>query len=576
MKPPECEKVSLRHPDPATGLRYGWEVVLSDGRRIPWRGFYTGPLTLGSEEIESLCRELLQIESSALGEAAKDELEPVSDRAGAGPSLIIHSNTPDLKAFDGDLEDVLRGREPADHTTYTETRSVYMAGPRDLALGRTSTWRTAVDLHSLEAVEIPGIDYYYFSHALLLLARRHLRSPSVQIERIVERLRTQPNTVIRLYALEREMQIFLIWLRRLAGLKKLRIDANSPEVAEAWNRKSAFYPTVRDALGQTEALRGLSTGKKLETESRNSPVRRDLGVRFPALPGYTIQRSGEDRSSFIRQALEAAKMLQSRYGLRRGCLKASEAGNGARISPGIDLGAQAALVSLAESAYPHGDDYVLEAHVDYLKVEAGEGLVNAAPSAHIRWGQVAEGITLQFTEGTSWRGNLYLDADTCESFGISATHYRSIQRSMSEFRRAFRDRKLGLTIGGIDFAVGRIGGVFEDELLLAAQDPNISFTGAESLRVFMKKTRERHSLGEGQRLYGVSRVIRPGFACPLPALRTLTESATAGGSFVDAIASIPGRWGMVAAADQDPARAIAKIDSLCRSLAEKGLFSSSA
>lgn len=85
------------------------------------------------------------------------------------------------------------------------------------------------------------VDYYYISHALLVLAEQHLSSSSQEIDQIVAFIQANPNAVIRLYALEKEMQIFLIWLKRLAGIDHLLMDANSPEVARDWNKKAFFF-----------------------------------------------------------------------------------------------------------------------------------------------------------------------------------------------------------------------------------------------------------------------------------------------------------------------------------------------
>jgi len=71
-----CEKVPLTKLDPTTSLRHSWNVTLPDGREMPWRGFSTGPLTLADDEIESLCRTLLSMDSVGLQEAASCELRP--------------------------------------------------------------------------------------------------------------------------------------------------------------------------------------------------------------------------------------------------------------------------------------------------------------------------------------------------------------------------------------------------------------------------------------------------------------------------------------------------------------------
>jgi len=89
------------------------------------------------------------------------------------------------------------------------------------------------------------------------------------------------------------MQIFLIWLKRLANLENLSIDTNTPDVAQSWNRKSILYPTVRDALALETILLNHSPRHILEVESRFSLLYKELNLTIPVLPGYTIERSGE-------------------------------------------------------------------------------------------------------------------------------------------------------------------------------------------------------------------------------------------------------------------------------------------
>jgi hypothetical protein len=564
------EKTLLTTADPATRLPYRWDVVLADGRRVPWQGCYTGPLTLTNAAVDALCWQLLGIDSTEIGKIATQELQPVASQTDR-PSLILHSTTPDLKAFEGDLDKLVNRGIPADYTTYTETRSVYFARAGDLAVGRTSPWQTAVDVEGIDAIAIPGIDYYYLSHALLLLAESHLRSPTVEINRMVEFFRNNGQTVVRLYALEREMQIFLVWLKRWANLEHLYIDANSPDVSHAWNRKSVLYPTIRAALALSELLLDRSPREMLAIESRSSSLYQQLGLTMPILPGYTIERTGADRDTFIEQTIQAAQLLQQRYALQRGCLKAAASGDGARIITDLDLSAESALADLARAAYQHGDDYILEAHVEYLSVNVGGQVLKTTPSAHIRWGQVAEGLTLQITEGTSWKGNIYIDEATADAFGVAPAHYRSITATMQQFLQAFQRQNLGLAIAGIDFAICRIGGVFADDVFVAAQDPNISFNGAECLRVFAEKVRGQHSGTADAPLYATTRVIRPSLECTLPVLRQITDAATEGGTYASAIASIPGRWGMIAIADKTPEAALSKISALYDALIHQHL-----
>ena len=566
----QCEKIFLEQLEPTTSLEYQWDLVFDDERRVRWKGFYTGPLTLTTEEIAALCLKLLGIDITELQKVASQELQP-TPLGKNWPALIMHSQTPDVKSFEQDLLDLMNGPTPLDHTTYAEARSAYFARQQDLAIGRTNPWKTAVELEKINAIEIPGIDYYYLSHALLLLAEEHLISTSLEINQILEFLRSNEYTIVRVYNLEKEMQIFLIWLKRLANLENLSIDTNTPDVAQSWNRKSILYPTVRDALALETILLNHSPRHILEVESRFSLLYKELNLTIPVLPGYTIERSGEDIDSFVQQTIQATRLLKTRYGLERACLKASEAADGARIFAGLDLRDELKIEDLAKDAYQHGDDYLLEAHIEYLQVNVGGQMLKTTPSAHIRWGEVAEGLTLQMTQGTSWKGNIYINEAVGDLFGVSKAHYQIIAETMNDFLCAFQSKNLGLMIAGFDFAIGRIGGVFEDEVLVAAQDPNVSFNGAECLRIFREKVKEHH-LWTDDHFYAVTRVIRPTLQGTLPVIRQITDVITDTETYATTIASIPGCWGMIAVANRDPEEVLKKLSSLYDSLIRQNLI----
>lgn len=565
------KKILTQEKNSKTELPYFWKIADSNQKEYDWKGFYTGPLVLEEAMIEQLSKKLLGIEISELTETATKELKPVPTLKSVGASIVMHSTTPDLKTFDGDLDKVVKGTTPTDYTSYKEARAVYLASSGDLAVGRIQPWKTGVQLGNLESVEIPGIDYYYLSHALLVLAEQHLRAPSPQINKIITFIKDHKNAVVRLYALEKEMQIFLIWLKRLAGLDHLLMDANSPEVARDWNRKSVLFPTVQAALYLEKVIEGFSPHQILEEEAKYSFLRQQLGCEYPVLPGYSIVRSGNSLEVFTTQLLEAAKLLKKRYGLKLGCLKASDSGDGARITIGIDLDNESNLKALAKDAFRHGDDYILEPHIQYKEIIINGEKLKASPSAHIRWGEVATGLTLQFMEGTSWKGNVYIDKKTTDSFGVSNAHYQTILNCMDGFLDSFQRNNLGLTIAGLDFAIGQIGGFFGQETLIGVQDPNISFNGAECLRVFLEKIRKQKNIGKQSPLYGATRIFKPSKKCTLTVLDQFSKKASHSGIYVDGIASVPERWAMIAVAHLDSEEILKQLSVLLTDLDKSGL-----
>ncbi|MEM1179596.1 MAG: hypothetical protein AAGM22_14705 [Acidobacteriota bacterium] len=548
----------------------GWVAVPEHGPEVPWRGLQTGPLTLSDAEIAALCRSLVGCPPSEIGARADRILVPaVGDRARL-PAILLHSTTPDLKTFDGDLDALLTGGPGGDFTTYKEARSVYLGGPGDIAVGRTDAWQTAVDALGARAIRLEDCDHYYLSHALLHLASKHAESPVPSMTAWIEALRERPR-VIRLYAFELEMQIFLLWLARQAGLHELAVEANRASISTDWNRKDVLHPTVDAAATVPATLRfGGDPFALLAAEGQRCELAERMDLEVPRVPGYTVQRRGRSVDAFVRQTLDAARWLRERHGLELGCFKASESGDGARITPGLDLNDGASLGALARRSFVHGDDYVLEAHVHYGRATIAGQTLPTALSAHIRGGAVADGATIQFMEGPSWKGNILLDGDSAPLFNVPVATYRRLHGFMRDFHAAFEAKAPGLVLAGLDFAIGTVGGRYGDKPLLGVQDLNISFTGAECLRAFLDKVRG-HS-GDSAQGYGVTRIFRPRPTADHHDFLRVTRRFIQGHVFADTVAAIPGRWGMVGITGEDPEDAVRQLNRLHGALLDADLL----
>ncbi|WP_299458446.1 hypothetical protein [uncultured Microscilla sp.] len=565
----DYQKVFLDHFDPKTFLNYQWNVRVSPGEVLPWQGFYTGPLVLRAYEIEDLCELLLGVDLSNLAQVVTQELVSVTQSSNTNTSLFLHSTTPELNAFLDDLNKLQQEVPGLDYAAYKEVQSVYFAQPDDLCVGRVTAWETAIETEKVRGAYIANIDYYYLSQALIVLAKQHLATPVPVIKQMIDFLTAHPNTVARVYALEQEMQIFLVWLKRMAQLDQLKIDSNSPEISQHWNNKRVLYPSVEQALGiPTEKIKQQTVKETLANEGQFADVYQKLKVEIPRLPGYIIIRENCDEAHFAKQIQQAAQLLQSRYGLTTGCFKACSSGDGARITPNIPLADVTLLTQLANEAYTYDDDYLLEAHVTYLETVVNDFTLKTTPSAHIRQGEQAPGITLQFMEGTSWKGNLYLDAQQATKLNISAEHYTCITNTMRALASGFQQHIAGLNIAGIDFAIGRLGGHFGDEIMLGVQDPNLSFNGAECLRTFMDK---KNVLAQG--LYGATLVIHPHIDFTLPEFRQIVaECFPEAASKMEVISIAPDCWGMIATAGKTPQEAIDQLVALRNVLATKNII----
>lgn len=554
-----CERLALppRFPQDLPGR---WQVTFPDGTDFVWEGFYTGPRTLSTAELRECARALLGVKLDDVPLVAARELRPYVSDGRPVPCIVLHSATPVLRSVQADLSDAMNARSPDDVATYVETRAVCLARPGDLVVGRTRTWETAAKLAGVEALAIPGIDYYYLSHAILKLAL-DTGGRDAALMRMAQQLRERPDTLIRLYSLDLEVQMVLLYLKRLAGIDAIYTDANAPEVADYWNTKGPLHPTVEDADGVLPSSDPFET---LAAESRLSPLIQRLGVGCQVLPGYTIV-SGESEEATIAERFDsAARMLTERYRITIGCLKPSKGGAGARIVRGVRLDDEAALRRLATVAYRSGEDYILEASITYDQCVLGGQTLTVAPSGHIRYGHVADGLTLQITNGTSWQGNVYFDESTCGSAGLTPGQYDTIRRDLAELHSAFTSRHLDLVTAGFDFAVGRVGGLFGDTALIALQDPNMSSHGAEYLRLFRDQVAARH-----RPTYAATQVV-----IPRASLTDLCAAdADLAGRTFKVLSSVPGRWGMIAAAADDPDAAVMELTARGKELTRQGMIS---
>ncbi len=548
-----------------------WKSRLPGGRELCWHGFFTGPLVLGAADLDDAARRLLGTGIEAVPAQAGRELE--SYLAGPGPqppSMLMHSATQTTKGFDGDLADLIQGRPAHDVAAYLETRVVSLGRPGDIAIGRTRSWREAVAQAGLAHIDVGELAYYYLSHALLAMALRHQQSAVPALSAMLEWLRRHPGAVVRLYALDTEMQIFLTWLRRRAGLDVLRVDANSPEVSASWNQKSHIHPTPVAALAVSGADR-LDVMELLAAEQRQAAGYQRLGMAVPVLPGYLVRRE-DDPGQFARELLVAADLLRQRYGIRYGCFKPCEAGDGARIVPRVDLTDREALARHAKDAHQHGDHYLLEAQVEFLRFRVAPHSFQLAPSGHIRGGHVADGLTAQLMNGCRWAGNALFDERAVALLGISQSQYAQMTEAMHAVRDAFYGERSiaegchqGLVTGGVDFAVGRVGGRFGERVLIGAIDFNLSSHGAEYMRAFQDEVR---AWQPGS--YVATRVYRPTPEAALESTQRVV-SQHPGSRYSQTICCVPGRWAMVACAGSDTHDAIRAVSGLVSSLAEAGL-----
>jgi len=515
-------------PHPLTGNFYDWSVIV-DGDEVAWQS-YAGPLRFDDTDFAIASRKLLSTEPGELPELVAEHVEFAAPSQGQR-RLMVHSTTPYASSFETDLTAMVEGRPVLDLTTYVETRGLYLARSGDLVIGRTRPWRHGTAAEGVERLVLPDTDYYYLSQALLRLAVDGGDRDPV-IRQIIEFLRANPSTVVSPYDFEPEFQLFVVWLARVTGLGRIRVDANDSRLG-VWNRKRMLHPTVEAALSLESQVNGQPGPVILECEHRSSEAFTHLQAPIPVLPGYAVPWQ-EDRDDFCREMLRAGALLQGRYRLTHACLKPSDGGNGGRITPGIELADTVRLRELAAGAWKLGGDQVLEAHVTYFEREVGGERVLTTPSAHVRSGELLDGLTLQFMRGTSWKGNIFVGTEEWERLGLDQSVYAALRQTMTDLHR-----RLGLLHCGIDFAVGTVGGVFGDTVMAAVQDINPKVTGALFLREFMARHPE---VGAG----AATRVLSPQATASAERIRELVAQCSTAEQPCEEVGVVPGCWAMIA------------------------------
>jgi hypothetical protein len=544
-----CNRRPRTSPHPLTGELHDWTVVV-DGREIAWQS-YAGPVRLDETDIDIACRKLLSIEPCDLLDIVLEQVEFTSP-SDVQSRLIVHSTTPSARGFETDLTAMVEGRAVSDLTTYVETRGLYLARSGDLVVGRTRPWRRAIAKEGVRRLTLPDTDHYYLSHALL---RRAVdagdRDPV--LARIIDFLRERPSAVVSPYDFEPEFQILLTWLARIAGLRRIRVDANNSRLG-AWNGKRMLHPTVESALRLNGQVANQTGSLILEQEHRASEAFQVLRTALPVIPGYTVAWQ-ENRCDFSHDLVRASMLLKERYGLSHGCLKPSDGGNGGRIVANIELDDTRGLEDLATKAWNLGGDQVLEAHVSYLERHVGGEQVLTTPSAHLWSGKLLDGLTLQFMRGTAWKGNIFVGAADWEALGLEKAVYTKLRKTMSGLTR-----RLGLLHCGVDFAIGTLGGKFGNAVVAAVQDINPKVTGALFLREFMARY---PAVGVG----AATRVLVPDATTSADKIRSLLSKFSTGEQPCEEIAVVPGRWAMIATSGPTSVLAGAQALTLERMLA---------
>lgn len=578
------------------------------------------PIVGEGQSLEQVADLLLGRNLEQVKTEADETLIPVTNTATSrqNPRIILTSGSEQINARDIEMHTfMMEGREKAvGIDPAIITREAYMARPGDIVVGRSEPWRQAVEKRrdtedglDIEVIDIGNEEYYYTSEVLLKLAIDYDRNPTEDnpIAGLIGQIQDEPETSIRLYTLDKQMQVFLLWLKERSGKSTLNVEANTPEASEKWNHKKILYPTLEEAKG-IDNIDGpwemlaeedkLSPLGKLIELSQGDEVNNGIERRFPRVPGYTVERlPDESVEEFQVRIRQAADLMYDRYEIDKYCVKVAHSADGAGVHHSLKTNGEidedkkekdfATIVN--EEIGDHVRSVVVEAHTDYIPLQIeyefnGEKRIYEIPftiSNHLENGEGRNDMTIQFVEGNTWRGNATFSLDQIESFitsegdqlmlnqahrfirslansfGILATtESAEVADQNPRMAQIVSELTNGVSKGGFDSGIGTVGGKFGDTPMLFVQDPNVRSTGAETAYAM----KEKHP---GEEI--AAWVIEP----DADAVDDIIELADEYG--IGVIACVPPGWGQVYAHDGDPLTAICKILEFKDILAERKL-----
>ncbi len=317
-----------------------------------------------------------------LSEAANEILTPhINGSSEAIPvsRMILGSGTDNIDAFRAEVSTLQKTGRTIGINRAIESRDAHWAKPGDIVpIFNNDTEDVLKSRDDIQKVDLrPGSQeagYYYNSHQLLHYA---LYEPE-KLEPLVEWLREpdgEARKVVKVYLLDREMQLVLLHLAERAGLDHLHIEANSSEIERHWNNKEWLYPKASDVvdIGSEKDYEDV-----LSAEGRESRIYRELGVEMPRMPGYLIERDDSDYEQFRQEVRISIELFDSRYGIKNIASKRVRSSDGANIGfhaigKYIKNGVvdEEQLDELAIKLWEEGQSLVLEPMVSYRTKKVG-------------------------------------------------------------------------------------------------------------------------------------------------------------------------------------------------------------
>jgi hypothetical protein len=197
-------------------------------------------------------------------------------------------------------------------------------------------------------------------------------------------------------------------------------------------------------------------------------------------PGLNVEYSDEvSFAEFVKRCHLAADLLRSWFAFEHLCFKWSHSTDGENILSGVVAGDLKAIDEFAVRAYGNRQTVVVEAHTYIEKVELAGQEREVCPSALIIAGRALRGrLAPQCIDGKEWIGNDIVTPRSSRELGLDDDVFELADAYTEFVAAAARNHKYSIAIGGLDYCVCTLGGVFGELRAVLLQDPNLRFTGS--------------------------------------------------------------------------------------------------
>lgn len=533
---------------PKVGLRLQDVIMRSDTSNpniIALRemvGIHANPSIPSSERVvvlDALSRGILGMDLGKALEKAGEILVPYHSNGEQRRTLVISSASSASASQETECAILKTRGHVIDIPGAIEGRDTRSASDRDTALISTKAGllmakargnveiinladETVVDSNSNSALR--GSDIYYKADGLLLLA---LTNPNSRIvTQLVETMKENP--LIYPYNLDEETQLALLWLAKQAGLDRVDVNANSPEVGVELTRKGYRYPTVEDAI----RIPDYDDPYKMQLEEwKLSQAAREIGYHPDCVPGYVINRT-EEYGEFYTRVTSALSLLNRRYSLDVAWVKPDRGTDGGNQGPvGTSTNDSQEIDGRIQEMWRQGGNWVIEAKTKYFKLKLPldgiERTLSTTPSVHVIKGEPRFTISLQLVDGVAWGGNLICSQGTwnhlvdmvdrtderiAQNPGLVdqlKSVYELMPRAMHDYVDAINGSSKyrgGQVRGGADLAVATLGGKFgDDSIVVAVQDYNARANGCETAYALYDQAQDMY----GKKGEAITRNITP-------------------------------------------------------------------